>query len=148
MNPSDVLMLIGDADLLHHAERLRPGDVVALVALPGCARSEEPSNTIMVDLDRVGVTHVEARTIDGSRRLAEQVEGPHLLQDRTGPTQATPPCSARSPARTDGTSTAARTSDPDASVSSAHHPQPSPRPVTTSVGQTPPSRCTPHTPRN
>ncbi len=81
MTPCDVLMVIADADVLHHARPLRPNDVVAMVTLPDHARSGDPDNTIMVDLGRLGMTHVEVTTIDGHHRRVAPIEGIRLLHD-------------------------------------------------------------------
>ena len=77
MRTAAVLMLIGDADLLHQRELTAASDVVTVVTLPGLAPNTEPGN--MLTLADVGDVHVETRTVDGSRRITATAAGSRLL---------------------------------------------------------------------
>nr|MDT0658724.1 hypothetical protein [Micromonospora sp. DSM 115978] len=76
---TDILLLIGDNDLLHRPEITDDKDVVSLVRLASRARADEPANTIMLSFAELGEVTIETRTKDGSRRVTATADGATLL---------------------------------------------------------------------
>jgi hypothetical protein len=78
MSAPEIVLLIGDINLLHHRD-LAAEDVVTLITLPHPDGTSEPHNTIMLSFDRIGEVPVETRTIDGKHRLTSRLNGMAVL---------------------------------------------------------------------
>ncbi len=74
------LLVIADAELLHHPRPLRADEIVTIVALPTSPLAG-PLNTITASWREFGELAVTTRTVDGNRQLSYSCDGADLFDD-------------------------------------------------------------------